>query len=120
METAAQLDLEVPIGGTCEFYIQALNNDDLSAFDLTGSELIWTAVDGGGGQIFSYSSATDAQVEITDAVNGNFTLSLDDVISALVPIGRVARHKIERKISTERAPLIVGYLRGDNGGNPNA
>lgn len=92
-------------------------NDDLTAFDLTGSELVFRALDASGTELFRFSSEDATELEITDASAGEYTFSLTGAQTRLVPLGRVAKYEIERRVGTSQESFMAGFLIGEGGAN---
>lgn len=114
--TATRVDLEIWIGSDFSQDFELLQDND-SIFDLSGSEIVFRAVDGKGTELFRLTSVSDSEIEITDASAGEFTLSLSSSQTRLIPQGRVAQYELERRLAGTQEPLLSGFFIAEGGIN---
>lgn len=106
----AEVDLEAYVDESQSLSL-TLKQENGSAFDLTGSELIFTLTNGAT-TLLSFTTATPTGLVITNAAGGVVTLSLTEEQSGLLPEGRIAKYKIRRRINSTNKRLMIGYFIG--------
>ena len=116
VEPPARHDLKIWIGANFSEDYEAIN-DDGTAFDLTGSELVLRILDGDGTELLRLTSASDDEIEITDDAGGEFTISMSYEQTRLMPLGRVARYELERRVSGSQESFLSGFVFAEGGDN---
>jgi hypothetical protein len=114
MKTAASFDIDVYIGEDLTLDLE-IQNDDLTVFDLTGSELVWRIFDTA--ELVRATSTDAVEVIISDAHLGIVSLALSSTQTRTIPLGRKARYEIERRIDGVQSVILCGYLTGAGGVN---
>ena len=121
MSRPALIDITLWRGATFEQSYELLDETG-AVLDLTGSKLHWraTALDDDETEVFNYVSGTDTQVLIEDEAGGVVTLSLSAAIARAIPVSRLTRYELERRIDGSEEPLLAGYIIGEGGANDDA
>lgn len=85
---------------------------DGSAFDLTGSVMV-LAIVWSGGSIEKFSDGDDGLAHDDDGGVLTFAPTLAE--TRLLPVGRVARYEIERRIDGTQVTLVEGWVEVEDG-----
>lgn len=79
-----------------------------AAVDLTGSIMVFS-IETSTGVLRKMSNTAGSGCEITDALDGEVSISLTPVETRTLTIGRGTKYEIERWIGAEETTLIAGY-----------
>lgn len=110
----AVVDFDLWRGSNLPPVIFGLENEDGTPFPVAGSEFV-LSIRWGGGSIRKSTAVGDGFVlnETTSELAWSPTLAE----TRLVPLGRLSRYEVERRIGGTQDTLISGFITGKGGNN---
>ena len=108
------VDFDLWRGSNLPPVIWGLENEDGTPFPVAGSEFVLT-IRWAGGSIRKSTAASDGFA--LDAATSELAWSPTLAETRLVPLGRLSRYEVERRIGGHQDPLITGSITGKGGNN---
>lgn len=111
-------DIDVWMGNTLSVVFQLDQDADGTPLPLTGSTFVFRVISGGA-EILRKASPS-AELSVPTPSNGKVLLELSPADTRLLPLGRIARYELERRVSTEETTMATGFLNVRGGLNDDA
>lgn len=111
-------DINIVQGTTQTQEWECLQADE-SPFDLTGSTVL-LFISWPGGTTIKRSSAVAESGLTHGGADGKISWHYSTEDSRALPVGRVARYEIERRIGSNQGRLLAGYITVEEGANDDA
>lgn len=114
MTTPALYNLSIWVGNSTTFTFR-LKQDLTTPLDLTTSSMIMTIAHDGN---LIELNATSGNVEITDAVNGEFTVTMTALETRAIKSSSASvTYEIERRVGSEQTTVLYGSIALTGGAN---